>query len=196
MGPKLIVGLGNPGSRYQWTRHNAGFMVLDRLSHTSAIPVSRKSFSALCGEGVWHDSRILLLKPQTFMNLSGRSVAEAARFHKLSPRDIIVLHDDLDIPFGRVKIKIGGGHGGHNGLRSLILELGSGEFTRIRIGIGRPACGEVVDYVLHPFDSTELDALPAILDGGVDMLAVLLSDGQKRAMNEFNNRNFLDPPGN
>jgi len=196
MGLKLVVGLGNPGNRYQWTRHNAGFMVLDRLSHVSSIPVAKKCFSGLCGEGVWHDNRLLLLKPQTFMNLSGRSVAEAVRFHKLSPSDILVLHDEIDIPFGRVKMKVGGGHGGHNGLRSLIAELGTGDFTRIRIGVGRPDCGEVVDYVLHPFEHTEMDGLAAILDGVVDMLGVFLSEGQKKAMNLYNNRNFLDVPRN
>ncbi len=196
MGLKLVVGLGNPGNRYQWTRHNAGFMVLDRLSHVSSIPVAKKCFSGLCGEGFWQDNRLLLLKPQTFMNLSGRSVAEAVRFHKLSPSDILVLHDEIDIPFGRVKMKVGGGHGGHNGLRSLLAELGTGDFTRIRIGVGRPDCGEVVDYVLHPFERTEMDGLAAILDGVVDMLGVFLSEGQKKAMNLYNNRNFLEVPRN
>jgi PTH1 family peptidyl-tRNA hydrolase len=194
MGLKLIVGLGNPGNRYQWTRHNAGFMVLDRLSHVAAIPVTKKCFSGLCGEGVWQDNRLLLLKPQTFMNLSGRSVAEAVRFHKLSSSDVVVLHDDIDIPFGRVRMKIGGGHGGHNGLRSLLAELGNGDFTRVRIGVGRPDCGDVVDYVLNPFERKEMDGLLAILDGAVDMLGVLLSEGRTKAMNLFNNRDFLDVP--
>jgi PTH1 family peptidyl-tRNA hydrolase len=194
MGLKLIVGLGNPGNRYQWTRHNAGFMVLDRLSHVAAIPVTKKCFSGLCGEGVWQDNRLLLLKPQTFMNLSGRSVAEAVRFHKLSSSDVVVLHDDIDIPFGRVRMKIGGGHGGHNGLRSLLAELGNGDFTRVRIGVGRPDCGDVVDYVLNPFERKEMDGLLAILDGAVDMLGVLLSEGRTKAMNLFNNRDFMDVP--
>lgn len=196
MGLTIIVGLGNPGNRYQWTRHNAGFMVLDRLSHVAAIPVTKKCFSGLCGEGEWQDSRLLLMKPQMFMNLSGRSVAEAVRFHKLSPSEVIVLHDDIDIPFGRVKLKTGGGHGGHNGLRSLIAELGNGDFNRIRIGIGRPGCGEVVDYVLSSFDRMEFEGLPTILDGVVDILGEVLSGGLKKAMNMHNNRALIEAPNN
>jgi peptidyl-tRNA hydrolase, PTH1 family len=194
MGLKLIVGLGNPGHRYQWTRHNAGFMVLDRLSHVAAISVTKKCFSGLCGEGTWQDIRLLLMKPQTFMNLSGRSVAEAVRFHKLSSSDVIVIHDDIDIPFGRVKLKNGGGHGGHNGLRSLLAELGNGDFTRIRVGIGRPGCGEVVDYVLSSFDRMEMDGLMTILDGAVDMLENLLAEGLNSAMNLHNNRVIFEVP--
>jgi PTH1 family peptidyl-tRNA hydrolase len=127
----LIVGLGNPGLKYQWTRHNAGFMVLDRLSDLAGIPVARKRYSGLYGEGSWNGAHLLLLKPQTFMNLSGRSVSEAMRFHKLSFKDLVVIHDDLDIPFGSVKLKEGGGHAGHNGLRSLVSELGGGGFVRV-----------------------------------------------------------------
>src|SRR6202007_1523719 len=127
--------LGNPGSKYQWTRHNAGFMVLDRFAQLAGISVTKKNFSGLYGEGTFRGERLLLLKPQTFMNLSGRSVAEALRFHKLSLQDLIVIHDDLDIPFGRVKLKEGGGHAGHNGLRSLMQELGNGQFVRLRVGI-------------------------------------------------------------
>ena len=190
MAAKLIAGLGNPGSRYQWTRHNAGFMVLDRLSHLAGIPITKKCFSGLCGEGTWQGDRVLLLKPLTYMNLSGRSVAEAVRFHKLSLEDVIVIHDDLDIPFGRVKLKKGGGHGGHNGLRSLLSELGSGDFTRIRIGIDRPSRGDVVDYVLTPFSREETARLPQVLDGIVDVLASLLGDGLAKTMSLYNNRDF------
>jgi PTH1 family peptidyl-tRNA hydrolase len=171
-------------------------MVLDRLSHVAAIPVTKKSFSGLCGEGLWQGKRLLLMKPQTFMNLSGRSVAEAVRFHKLSPSNVIVLHDDIDIPFGRVKLKTGGGHGGHNGLRSLLAELGNGDFTRIRIGVGRPGCGDVVDYVLSPFERMEMDGLPTLLDGVVDILGDVLTDGLKKAMNAYNNRALVEMPNN
>jgi peptidyl-tRNA hydrolase, PTH1 family len=190
MAAKLIAGLGNPGSRYQWTRHNAGFMVLDRLSHLAGIPVTKKVFSGLCGEGIWQGERLLLLKPLTYMNLSGRSVAETVRFHKLSLEDVIVIHDDLDLPFGRVKLKKGGGHGGHNGLRSLLSELGSGDFTRIRIGIDRPSRGDVVDYVLTSFSGEESGRLPQLLDGAVDVLASLLGEGLAKTMTLFNNRDL------
>jgi len=173
----LVAGLGNPGSRYQWTRHNAGFMVLDRLSAMAGIPITKKSFSGSCGEGHWHGNRIILLKPQTFMNLSGRSVAEAFRFHKLDLADLIVVHDDLDVPFGRIKMKSGGGYGGHNGLKSLAECLGTGDFLRLRIGIGRPVHGDAVDYVLSPFAGNEMNNLLFVLDGAVDMLETLVREG-------------------
>ena len=188
MAAKLIVGLGNPGPQYSWTRHNAGFMVLDRLSRLSGIPVTRKAFSGLAGDGNWEGERVYLLKPQTFMNLSGRSVAEALRFYKLSLADLIVIHDDLDIPFGQVRLKEGGGHGGHNGLRSLAQELGSADYARIRIGIGRPAHGDVVNYVLANFAKGEMDALLEILDGALDALEMLLKEGLPKAMSIFNGK--------
>jgi len=194
MAVKLVAGLGNPGSRYQWTRHNAGFMVLDRLSAIAGIPITKKSFSGSCGEGHWHGNRIILLKPQTFMNLSGRSVADAVRFHKLDLADLVVVHDDLDIPFGRIKMKSGGGNGGHNGLKSLSACLGTGDFLRLRIGIGRPARGDVVDYVLSPFAGNEMNDLLPVLDGAVDMLETLFVEGLPKAMSIFNNKALLDPP--
>lgn len=190
MAVKLIAGLGNPGTRYQWTRHNAGFMVLDRLSEIAGIQISKKGFSGLCGEGWWKGERLLLLKPLTFMNLSGRSVAEAIRFHKLSPQDVVVVHDDLDIPFGRVKLKRGGGHGGHNGLRSILAELGNGDFTRVRVGIDRPVRGDVVDYVLTPFSREETRQLPFLLDGVADAIGSLFADGLEKSMSLFNNRDL------
>ncbi len=191
MAAKLIVGLGNPGPKYQWTRHNAGFMVLDRLSHLSGITTSKKSFSGLCGEGSWQGERLILLKPQTFMNLSGRSATEALRFHKLSTADLIVIHDDLDIPFGRVKLKQGGGHAGHNGLRSLSQELGNGDFVRVRIGIGRPVHGDVVNYVLNNFSPEEMTALPRLLDGLVDILEMLVKEGLPKTMSLYNNKELI-----
>jgi PTH1 family peptidyl-tRNA hydrolase len=191
MALKLIVGLGNPGPKYLWTRHNVGFMVIDRLSSLSGISVSRKNFSGLSGEGSYAGSRLLLLKPQTFMNLSGRSVAEVVRFHKLSLQDLVVIHDDLDVPFGRLKLKEGGGHAGHNGLRSLVQELGGNDFIRLRIGIGRPVHGDVVNYVLTNFSADEMPDLPAILDGATDGLDLLLREGLARAMSQFNNKDLL-----
>lgn len=191
MATRLIIGLGNPGPKYQWTRHNAGFMVLDHLSRVMGVAVAKKSFSGLYGEGTWHGDRLLLLKPQTFMNLSGRSAAEALRFHKLTPSDLIVIHDDLDIPFGRVKIKEGGGHGGHNGLRSLMQELGGGDFVRIRVGVGRPVRGDAADYVLANFSPAEMAGLPTLLDGVVDLLGELVTNGIPRTMSLYNNKDFL-----
>lgn len=188
MAAKLIVGLGNPGPKYLWTRHNAGFMVIDRMSAISGISVTRKSFSGLAGDGSYAGLRLLLLKPQTFMNLSGRSVAAALRFHKLSLQDLVVIHDDLDVPFGRLKLKEGGGHAGHNGLRSLVQELGGNDFIRLRVGIGRPVHGDVVNYVLTNFSAEEMAAFPAVLDGTIDCLDLLLREGMPSAMSQYNNR--------
>lgn len=191
MSTKLIVGLGNPGPKYLWTRHNAGFIVLDRLSGQAGIGVTRKSFSGLYGEGNHRGHRLLLLKPQTFMNLSGRAVAEALRFHKLTLADLIVIHDDLDIPFGSLKLKEGGGHGGHNGLRSLAQELGGSGYLRLRIGIGRPAHGDVTGYVLQNFASQEMQGLSHVVEGAVDALEMLLDEGVGKAMSLFNNKEFV-----
>ncbi|SNB48053.1 aminoacyl-tRNA hydrolase [Geobacter sp. DSM 9736] len=191
MAAKLIVGLGNPGTKYLWTRHNAGFMVLDRLAQEAGIQVTRKSFSGMFGEGDYRGNRLLLLKPQTFMNLSGRSVQEAMQFYKLSPSDLLVIHDELDIPFGKIKLKEGGGHGGHNGLRSLQQHLGGRQFARVRVGIGRPEDGDAADYVLSPFRKEELSSLPRLLDGVVELLEMVLAEGLPKAMSLFNNRDLL-----
>ena len=191
---KMLVGLGNPGPKYQWTRHNAGFMVLDRFSGDAGIPMARKGFNALYGEGSFGESRLLLLKPQTFMNLSGRAVAAALNFYKLSVGDLIVIHDELDIPFGRVKLKEDGGHAGHNGLRSIMQELGSGGFCRVRVGIGRPLHGDAADYVLTPFSGEELKGLPFVIDGVVDILRLLIDEGPRKAMSLYQSRDFLETP--
>ncbi len=194
MATKLIVGLGNPGPKYSWTRHNAGFMVLDRFAQLTGIAVTKKTFSGLYGEGGWQGERLLLLKPQTFMNLSGRSAAAALRFHKLSLSDLIVIHDDLDIPFGQLKLKEGGGHGGHNGLRSLMQELGGGGFLRVRMGVGRPAHGDAADYVLSPFSREEQLLFYRVEEGAVEALSLLIREGLPKAMSTYNNRNLLDIP--
>jgi len=191
MAAKLIVGLGNPGPQYSWTRHNAGFMVLDRLSRLTGIAVTRKAFSGLSGDGNWAGQKVILLKPQTFMNLSGRSVAEALRFYKLSLSDLIVIHDDLDIPFGKVRLKEGGGHGGHNGLRSLAQELGSPDYLRVRVGIGRPLHGDVANYVLANFSKEEMDGLMGVLDGTIDAMEMLFKEGLPKAMSIHHSKDLV-----
>jgi PTH1 family peptidyl-tRNA hydrolase len=192
MATKLIVGLGNPGPKYLWTRHNAGFIVLDRFAALAGIPVIKKNFAGLYGEGNFKGNRLLLLKPQTYMNLSGRSVAAALRFHKLGISDLLIIHDELDIPFGQLKLKEGGGHGGHNGLRSLHQELGSGDYPRLRIGIGKPLHGDMADFVLSNFGKDELAGLPQVIDGAVDALEMFISEGLPKTMSLFNNKNLLD----
>ena len=194
MSVHLIAGLGNPGQEYHETRHNAGFMVLDRLADLADISVARKAFASLCGEGRWQGSRLFLIKPQTYMNLSGRSVAAALRFYKLTPADLVVIHDELDLPFGQVKIKEEGGHGGHNGLRSLMAELGTGDFVRVRVGIGRPLKGDPVTYVLGNFGRDEVPLLPRVLDGVCDLLGLLLREGVPKAMSLYNRKDLTLEP--
>ncbi len=190
MATKLIAGLGNPGTKYQVTRHNAGFLVLDRLAEIIPVSVDRTKFNGLYGEGNWSGDRLVLLKPQTFMNLSGRAVAEAARFYKIQPVDVIVIHDDLDLPFGQLRLKAGGGHGGHNGLRSIIAELGSADFLRLRVGIGRPDKGSAEKYVLAPFSAEEAGFVRHVADGACEALEMLLREGLPKAMSIFHARTF------
>jgi PTH1 family peptidyl-tRNA hydrolase len=188
----VIAGLGNPGPQYQWTRHNAGFLFLDRLANLENISITRKAFSGLTGEWNRGDRRLVLLKPQTFMNLSGRSVMQALQFYKLPLSHLIVVHDELDLPFGTVRFKQGGGHGGHNGLRSIMEQLGKGEFLRLRIGIDRSPHGDTSNYVLGNIPPAQMEHLSRILDGGLDMLEMMLDEGLPKAMSLFNNRNFLE----
>ncbi|KAA0895444.1 aminoacyl-tRNA hydrolase [Oryzomonas rubra] len=188
----LIAGLGNPGPMYQWTRHNAGFLFLDRLAHRENLSITRKSFSGLAGEWSRGDDRLILLKPQTFMNLSGKSVMQALQFYKLPLSNLVVIHDELDLPFGTARFKQGGGHGGHNGLRSIMEQLGKGDFIRLRIGIGKPVHGDTSNYVLGNIPPDQMETFPKILDGGRDMLEMMLDEGLPKAMSMFNNRNFLE----
>ena len=192
MNTYVIAGLGNPGPQYQWTRHNAGFLFLDRIAHLENVSINRKTFSGLAGEWNFRNNRLILLKPQTFMNLSGKSVMQALQFYKLPLSQLIVVHDELDLPYGTVRFKQGGGHGGHNGLRSIQEQLGKGDFTRLRVGIGRPSHGDTVNYVLGNIPSDQMETLPRILDGALDMFEMMLDEGLPKAMSLFNNRNFLD----
>jgi peptidyl-tRNA hydrolase, PTH1 family len=191
MALKIITGLGNPGQRYLWTRHNAGFMVLDRLSELAGIRFNRHNFSALEADGFWNGERLILLKPQTFMNISGRSVAEAVRFYKIPLDSLVVVHDEIDLPFGTVRLKKGGGHGGHNGLRSIISDLGCKDFIRLRVGIGGVDLRNTTDYVLSNFNKKEIEDLLFVLDGALDMLAGLMTNGIEKTMSLFNCRNFI-----
>jgi PTH1 family peptidyl-tRNA hydrolase len=156
----LFVGLGNPGSQYEDTRHNIGFKVIDRLvSDFGARDISKTAFY---GE-LYRTASTLFLKPTTFMNLSGKSVLPVKQFFKIDMEDIIVIHDDIDLPFGAVRFKRGGGHGGHNGLRSIDSMIGK-EYLRVRVGVGKPERkSQVADYVLHPFSPDEMQSLPALI---------------------------------
>ncbi|WP_305042598.1 aminoacyl-tRNA hydrolase [Geoalkalibacter sp.] len=186
---KLIVGLGNPGEKYALTRHNVGFMALTRLADKAGIALKKKGHQGLYGAGRIVGEEATLLLPHTYMNLSGASVASALKSLGASPGDLLVLHDDVDLPFGTLRIKTSGGHGGQKGLRHIMEVLGSGEFLRLRIGVGRPVTGqEVADYVLRPFGRDEQILLNEILDTAAEVVETILRDGAAKAMNTFHSR--------
>lgn len=188
---KLVAGLGNPGEQYQTTRHNIGFMVAERFALQFGIQLKKKGHQGVYGVGRCNGEETIVLQPQTFMNLSGASVGSAIKSLGIEPGDLIVIHDDIDLPFGQLKFKSGGGHGGHNGIRHIRQVLGHGDFVRCKIGVGRPAeGGEVVSHVLKPFNAAERKLLDQVLDGAVDALRVLIKQGLSAAMNEFNNRDL------
>jgi PTH1 family peptidyl-tRNA hydrolase len=186
---RLIVGLGNPGDRYRISRHNAGFLVLDKLAGNNDVGVSTSKFDSRIGKGLISNSPVLLAKPQTYMNLSGVAVGKLVRFFKINRADVIVIHDDLDLEFNDIRIKVGGGDGGHKGIRSIIDHLGDPEFIRVRFGIGKPVRKEMTEgYVLEPFSEDEMKILPHIIARVCDAVVEIVSSGAQAAMNKFNVR--------
>ena len=189
---RLIVGLGNPGLRYCDTRHNIGFQVIDQLADLYEVTLARKDFNACWGKVKMGETTVLLAKPMTFMNLSGYAVRELAHFFDIAVNNIIVIHDDLDLPFGTIRLKKGGGDGGHKGVMSISEQLGDSGFVRVRLGIGR-AQGLMSprDYVLQSFSKEEKDLLVAVLDKVCGAVKVTLSEGIERAMNQYHSRNVV-----
>jgi PTH1 family peptidyl-tRNA hydrolase len=187
---KLVVGLGNPGPEYAATRHNVGFCVVERLAARHAIALApERRFQARFGRGVVRGVAVAVLEPWTYMNRSGQSVVAALDALPLEDpaQDLVVVYDDLDLPFARLRVRPAGGAGGHNGLGDVQERLGRSDFPRLRFGIGRPPEGEdPVDYVLAPFSAEESEALPAALDRAVDALESLLGEGVRLAMDRFN----------
>lgn len=182
----LIAGLGNPGRRYQNTRHNVGFMVVDRLAQKYTISLSEKKHDSLVGAGVVEGFRVILAKPQRYMNQSGPPVARLAAYAGLESDNILVIHDDIDIILGKLKIKTKGGHGGHNGLKSIVAAVGTGDFPRVRIGIGRPdMAADVTDHVLGRFSAEEARMIQPVLDCAEDAVKTILCKGLIEAMNQF-----------
>jgi len=186
----LVVGLGNPGARYAATRHNIGFRVVDRLASDFRIDVGREKFSAVFGRGRIEAVDVVLAKPLAFMNRSGFPVRSLAEYFRISSRDVLVVHDDIDLAYGRLKIKEKGGHGGHNGVRSLIDAFGGGDFVRLRVGIGRSETAKqpVADYVLDHFTRDEAFELPAVIGRARDAVVTILCKGTKIGMNHFNTK--------
>lgn len=183
----LIVGLGNPGAEYARTRHNVGFMVIDILARRHDIKTDRVEKRAIVGRGLIGDAPVVLAKPQTYMNLSGESVAPLLRKYALSPAEVLVVTDDLDLPIGRIRVRQSGSPGGHNGLKSLEAHLDTDEYPRLRIGVGRPRPGvRVIDHVLTGFEPDEEPLLNETLDRAADAAETFLAEGALAAMRLFN----------
>lgn len=185
---RLIVGLGNPGKRYAGTRHNLGFLVLDAVAERLKAGRWREDRLADYTEVHVADTAIVLLKPMTFMNLSGHAVKAFCSRLKIAPQSLLVISDDLDLPFGRLRLRPGGSTGGHNGLKTVAAELETQSFPRLRIGIGRPAEGEPIEYVLSPFLTSEQADLPLIRARAADMVLAAIEAGLHTAMNQFNGK--------
>ena len=188
-GSRLIVGLGNPGEKYRFTRHNIGFMVVDRLAHVHQISLDKRKCNVVFGRGRAGHLAIILAKPMTFMNRSGQAAKELACFFGLGKEDLLVIHDDIDFDFGKIKIKQKGGDGGHNGIKSLIEAWGSGAFTRVRIGIGRPQTQEEVRaYVLGRFGAKEEKFLEEVIATAQDAVETISLKGISEAMNRLHGK--------
>ena len=190
----LIVGLGNPGSQYARSRHNVGFWCVNRLGRAHGIPLSTHGRLATTGRGELAGREVVLVKPRTFVNLSGRAVAALVRRYDVAPSDLLVVYDDLDLPLGRVRVRPGGSHGGHRGMKSIVESVGSREFPRIRIGIGRPQVAgqptyepeEVAGYVLSPVTAGERRVLDEAVAHAAEAVLVILAEGVDAAMSRFN----------
>ncbi|MFQ5450638.1 MAG: aminoacyl-tRNA hydrolase [Nitrospinaceae bacterium] len=173
----LILGLGNPGPRYELTRHNAGFLAIDNLADIHRIDLSRHKFGALYGEGEIGESEVMVAKPMTYMNQSGKAARAILSALKIPPEQVIVVHDDIDLPLGKIKKKSQGGDGGQLGIRSITESIGTDRFHRVRIGIGRPECQEdIVDYVLSPFEEEEIPVLNEVIEQAVRMIEATLNE--------------------
>lgn len=183
----IIIGLGNPTREYEGTRHNAGFMTIDRLADKYGIDVSEKKHKALCGKGVIEGNKVILVKPQTYMNLSGESVRAVVDYYKVPLDDIIIIYDDIDLAPGQLRIRKKGSAGGHNGIKSIISHLGTQEFKRIRVGVGeKPRMMDLADYVLGRFPKEEQDLMDQAFTEGANAAVVMITEGIDAAMNQFN----------
>ena len=185
----LVVGLGNPGREYVNTRHNAGFMALDDIAQAFSISLDKRKFNTIFGKGLIQGVDVILAKPMAFMNKSGPPVQNLAGYFKILSKDMLVIHDDIDLDFGRIKIIEKGGHGGHNGVRSLMDAFGEGDFSRIRIGIGRSGTGtDVTGHVLGKYSVDESKVLDQIITETRNAVVTILCNGIKDGMNRFNNQ--------
>ena len=185
---RLIVGLGNPGREYEQTRHNIGFLVVRELGRRLHAGAPRRAHRAEILEAPYGGRKLLLAMPQTYMNVSGESVRGLVSYYKLALDELLVVYDDLDLPLGAVRLRPGGSAGGHNGVKSLIASLGTQEFARVRVGIGRPARGDAISYVLGRWTKEEQAALGQVVGDAADAVEGVLEHGLEQAMNRFNGR--------
>lgn len=192
----VIVGLGNPGKQYANTRHNLGFITIDRFAERHGISVSKIKFKSLIGEADISGKKVLLVKPQTYMNLSGEAVREVVRFYKVAASDLVVVYDDVDIPEGTIRIRSAGSAGTHNGMRSVVCQLATDRFPRIRIGIGREDRGELVNHVIGGVTKDEVPILEEQIDIAADALECFIERGIDIAMNRYNPVRSPDKTGN
>ena len=184
----LVVGLGNPGSKYEWTRHNMGFLVVDELAERLSIPVQRLKFKALTNTAVLGGKSVLLMKPTTYMNLSGEAVGQAARFYKIPPERVLVISDDVALPQGKLRVRRSGSAGGHNGLKNIIAHLGTDQFPRIKVGVGQKPSpdSDMVNWVLGTFTGQDRKVMEETICRAADAVTVLLQHGIDQAMASYN----------
>ena len=183
----LIVGLGNPGNMYMHTRHNLGFICLDKLAEQYRIEIKKEKFDGICGEGMIENEKVILLKPQTYMNLSGESIIQFVNFYKLDLNNIIVIYDDIDIEIGKFKIRKKGSGGTHNGMKSVIANLKSQDFARIRVGAGKPEENmDLATFVLKTLNEEEINTFGKVSDNVADAIKIIISKDIDAAMNKYN----------
>lgn len=184
----LVVGLGNPGPKYEWTRHNMGFLVIDELAEREKIPVQKLKYRALTNTALIGGRSVLLMKPTTYMNLSGESVGEAARFYKIPPERVLVISDDVALPQGKLRVRRSGSSGGHNGLKNIISHLGSDQFPRIKVGVGgKPHPDhDTADWVLGKFTGQDRKVMEEAISRAADAVTLFLEQGPDQAMAKFN----------
>ncbi|MFU7516677.1 aminoacyl-tRNA hydrolase [Clostridium sp. HCS.1] len=181
----LIVGLGNPGKEYDGTRHNIGFEAIDSLGRKYSIDLNKSKFKGVFGEGFIEGKKVILLKPTTYMNLSGESIREVINFYKIDNNNIIVIYDDISLEIGKLRIREKGSAGGHNGIKSIIANLSTDVFPRIKIGVGQPK-GDLVSHVLGRFNKEEAQDLKEVIDASIKAVEIIIKNGAKAAMNELN----------
>jgi peptidyl-tRNA hydrolase, PTH1 family len=181
----LVVGLGNPGSKYNKTRHNVGFDIIDLISSKYNMPINREKFKGICGDGIICGEKVIILKPYTFMNLSGESVREVADFYKIPNENIVIIHDDISLECGRLRIRAHGSAGGHNGIKSVIANLACDTFVRIKVGVGQPE-GDLVNFVLGRFPEEDRNKVEKTFDTVVLAVETIIKEGTNEAMNKFN----------